>query len=88
MKREARLLKSKAVAFLRLSIEHSTARGIWVAATPSSGPNVSLRITKNEGVPVTIVPEGTPGSSVVAERRVDELGFYKFAAMTSPRRSD
>lgn len=44
--------------------------------TDGSGPNVSLRITKNDGVPVTIVPEGTPGSSVVAVRRVDELGFY------------
>ena len=44
--------------------------------TDGSGPNVSLRISKNEGVPVTIVPEGTPGSSVVAVRRVDELGFY------------
>lgn len=44
--------------------------------TDGSGPNVSLRITKNDGVPVTLVPEGTPGSSVVAVRRVDELGFY------------
>lgn len=41
-----------------------------------AGPQVSLRITKKEGVPVTIVPEGTPGSGVVAVRRVDELGFY------------
>ena len=44
--------------------------------TDGSGPNVSLRISKNVGVPVTIVPEGTPGSSVVAVRRVDELGYY------------
>lgn len=44
--------------------------------TDGSGPNVSLRISKNEGVPITIVPEGTPGSSVIAVRRVDELGFY------------
>ena len=44
--------------------------------TDGSGPNVSLRISKNDGVPVTIVPEGTPGSSVVAVRRVDELGYY------------
>ncbi|WP_404351765.1 hypothetical protein LG324_03365 [Phycicoccus jejuensis] len=44
--------------------------------TDGSGPNVSLRIAKNEGVPITIVPEGTPGSSVIAVRRVDELGFY------------
>lgn len=35
-----------------------------------------LRITKKEGVPITIVPEGTPGSGVVALKRVDELGFY------------
>ncbi len=44
--------------------------------TDGSGPSLSLRITKNAGVPVSIVPEGTPGSSVVAVRRVDELGFY------------
>lgn len=57
--------------------------------TDGSGPNVSLRITKNEGVPVTIVPEGTPGSSVVAVRPVDELGFYNLARDdVAPRRSD
>jgi len=44
--------------------------------TEGEGPRVSLRISKKEGVPVTIVPEGTPGSSVVALKRVDELGFY------------
>lgn len=40
------------------------------------GPMINLRITKKEGVPVTLVPEGTPGSGVVGIRRVDELGFY------------
>lgn len=40
------------------------------------GPFFSLRLTKNEGVPVHLVPEGTPGASVVAVKRVDELGFY------------
>lgn len=40
------------------------------------GPRVNLRITKGEGLPVTIVPEGTPGAGVVALKRVDELGFY------------
>jgi hypothetical protein len=40
------------------------------------GPRVDLRITKGEGHPVTIVPEGTPGAGVVALKRVDELGFY------------
>lgn len=40
------------------------------------GPSLDLRITKLEGVPVTIVPEGTPGAGVVAIKRVNELDFY------------
>ncbi len=40
------------------------------------GPSIDLRITKKEGIPVTYVPEGTPGAAVVAVKRVDELGFY------------
>lgn len=40
------------------------------------GPSLDLRISKREGVPVHIVPEGTPGAAVVAIKRVDELGFY------------
>jgi hypothetical protein len=40
------------------------------------GPSLDLRITKGEGIPVTIVPEGTPGAGVVAIKRVNELEFY------------
>lgn len=40
------------------------------------GPSLNLRITKSEGVPVTVVPEGTPGAGVVAIKRVNELDFY------------
>lgn len=40
------------------------------------GPSLDLRITKKAGVPVQMVPEGTPGAAVVAVKRVDELGFY------------
>lgn len=40
------------------------------------GPSFDLRITKKEGIPVQLVPEGTPGATVVAVKRVDELGFY------------
>jgi hypothetical protein len=40
------------------------------------GPNISLRIVKKEGIPIQLVPEGTAEASVVAIRRVDELGFY------------
>lgn len=40
------------------------------------GPVYNLRITKKQGVPIHLVPEGTPGASVVAVKRVDELGYY------------
>lgn len=45
-------------------------------ATEGSGLTVSIRLTKTEGEPVRLVPEGTPGAMTVAVRRVDELGFY------------
>ncbi len=45
-------------------------------STEGSGPALSLRITKKEGVPVRLVPEGTAGESVVAVKRVNELDFY------------
>jgi hypothetical protein len=40
------------------------------------GPSLDFRITKKDGIPVVMVPEGTPGASVVAIKRVDELSFY------------
>jgi len=45
-------------------------------AAEGNGPSFSLRITKKEGIPVQLVPEGSPDTSVVAVKRVDELGFY------------
>jgi hypothetical protein len=45
-----------------------------------SGATLSLRLTKKTGIPVVLVPEGTPGASVVAVKRVDELGFYNLGA--------
>ena len=44
--------------------------------TSGSGLSVSLRITKARGEPVTLVPEGTPGATLIAVKRVNELGFY------------
>jgi hypothetical protein len=44
-----------------------------------SGASLSIRISKKEGIPVQIVPEGTPGAAVVAVKRVDELGFYNLS---------
>ena len=45
-----------------------------------SGHALSLRFTKKEGIPIHVVPEGTPGASVVAMRRVSELGYYNLGA--------
>ena len=39
------------------------------------GPSIDLRISKT-GVPIQLVPEGTPGATVVAVKRVDDLSFY------------
>lgn len=55
--------------------------------------NFSLRITKKEGIPTYVVPEGTPGAAVVAIRRVNELDYYnlshnklaKKVGLTSPK---
>lgn len=54
--------------------------------TEGDGPKMSLRISKKEGVPVTIVPEGTPGAGVVAVKRVDELGFYNLGHNDSAKK--
>ena len=43
------------------------------------GPSLDLRISKKEGIPVQVVPEGTPGATV-AIKRVDELGFYNLSS--------
>ncbi len=45
-----------------------------------TGPTLSLRLTKKEGIPIQLVPEGTPGASVVAVKRVNELDFYSLGA--------
>ncbi|MBN2140969.1 MAG: hypothetical protein JW718_08185 [Desulfovibrionaceae bacterium] len=52
-----------------------------VEITPDgSGPSLSLRLTKKEGIPIHLVPEGTPGAYTVAVKRIDELGFYNLGA--------
>ncbi len=44
--------------------------------TSGSGPAVNLRITKTQGIPITLVKEGEAGAVAVAVKRVDELGYY------------
>lgn len=49
-------------------------------ATNGTGPSLSLRLSKKEGIPIQLVAEGTPGASVVAVKRVNELDFYNLGA--------
>ena len=44
--------------------------------TEGSGPTLTLRLSKKEGIPVQLVPEGTAGAAVVGVKRVNELDFY------------
>ncbi len=45
-------------------------------STEGTGLTFTLRLTKNEGDKIQLVPEGTPGATVVAVKRVNELGYY------------
>lgn len=47
--------------------------------TTGIGPSLSLKFTKKEGVPIHIVPEGTPGAHVVAMKRFNDLDFYNLS---------
>ena len=41
-----------------------------------TGLSRSLRFTKKEGIPMHVVPEGTPGALVVGIQKVKELSYY------------
>lgn len=45
-------------------------------STEGTGISVQVRITKKEGEKVQLVPEGTPGATVLAVKRVNELDYY------------
>lgn len=51
------------------------AASIQVTST-GYGPALEMHIVKKEGVPVQLVPEGTPNAGVIAVKRVNELDFY------------
>lgn len=50
-------------------------------STSGTGISVDIRITKKEGESVHLVPEGTPGATVLAVKRVNELDYYSLGAM-------
>lgn len=49
-------------------------------SSTGTGINVDIRITKREGDAVHLVPEGTPGATVLAVKRVNELDYYSLSA--------
>lgn len=49
-------------------------------SSEGSGPVLSLRLSKKDGIPIQLVAEGTPGAAVVAVKRVNELDFYSLGA--------
>lgn len=44
--------------------------------TEGFGPALEMHITKKEGTPIQLVPEGTPNAGVIGVKRVNELDFY------------
>ena len=55
--------------------------------TEGTGINVDIRITKKEGEAVHLVPEGTPGATVLAVKRVNELDYYTLGATKLAKKS-
>jgi hypothetical protein len=45
-----------------------------------TGQKLSLRLSKKEGIPIQLVPEGTPDASVVAVRRINDWDYYSMSA--------
>lgn len=48
--------------------------------TEGDGLNITLRITKKEGLPIKLVGEDEKGGLPVAVKRVNELGYYNLGA--------
>ncbi|MBP7740638.1 hypothetical protein KA089_00450 [Candidatus Woesebacteria bacterium] len=43
------------------------------------GQTFDLQFTKNKGIPINVVPEGTPNATVVGIRKINELDFYNLS---------
>jgi hypothetical protein len=61
---------------LRPSEYSSSILGVILNPLKGYGPSLDLRITKKEGIPVQLVPEEIPCATVVAVKRLDELGLF------------
>lgn len=56
--------------------------------TEDTGLGINLRIATKEGIPITLVPEGTPNATVVGVKRVNELGYYNLGHNELARKVD
>jgi hypothetical protein len=62
-------------------------------ASEETEHNLSLKLTKKDGLPIHLVPEGTPDATAIATRRVNELDYYNLGhkklsekvGLTSPK---
>jgi hypothetical protein len=44
--------------------------------TDEGGISITLRLSRSDGEPVRLVPEGTPGATIVAVKKVEALSYY------------
>lgn len=49
--------------------------------TDDTGVAITLRLSRSEGEPVELVPEGTPGATIVAVRKIESLSFYSLGLL-------
>ena len=55
-------------------------------AKEGTGSGLALRITRNQGEAVRLVPEGAPDATVVAVRKINELDFYNLGLTDMARK--
>jgi hypothetical protein len=49
---------------------------LQITTDATNAIGIAIRLTKKEGQPVHLVPEGTPGATIVSVKRVNELDYY------------
>ena len=71
-------LRKRGEAIGKSEVWHEIFPGVAAIDLTATGTGTSfdLRISKREGAPIQLVPEGTLGANVVAVHKVDSLGYY------------
>ena len=53
-----------------------------------AGPSLSLRLSKKEGIPIRLVPKGTPGVYTIVKKPTNELDYYSLGAQQLAEKVD